>query len=59
MAGFYVLTKTHNKEDEGPNFPHVTLAATNSPYESNNIDKWEEINKLFVISGIIEEVKFF
>jgi len=64
VEGLFVISKSNRPsnpkyEDEGPTFPHITLAISphGKPSMSNNIKEWEPVEP-FNITGVIKEIEW-
>jgi hypothetical protein len=60
VTGFYTISKKTDKEGEGPEFQHITLAINpvdGKPKDSNSIINWKKIEPIKLI-GIVKEISF-
>lgn len=60
VSGFFSISKPFQLENEGPKFPHITLAIDpidGKPSDSNLIENWKKIKPL-KLKGIVQEIQF-
>ena len=57
VTGFFVISRTVDKVDEGPKFQHITLAVSpdGKPSMSNDITTWKKVDPI-KLRGVIKQV---
>ena len=58
VTGFFVISRTVDKVDEGPKFQHITLAICpdGKPSMSNDITVWKKVDPI-KLRGVIKQVE--